>query len=95
MNNSGDAGQFDNTYHYPPELFELLCDTIPRLSKSKQGVIDFFRGAGILSPLLSGWQTKLNTDNLCAREGFEGGLSSPRTMAGSFARSNAPPADSE
>ena len=35
------------TYHYPPELFDLLVDTIPRLSRSKVGVIDFLRGAGV------------------------------------------------
>jgi restriction system protein len=37
----------DGTYHYPPELLELLADGIPALFKSKQGVIDFFRGAGV------------------------------------------------
>jgi hypothetical protein len=26
----------DITYHYPPELFNLLIDTIPRLSRSYQ-----------------------------------------------------------
>lgn len=37
----------NTTYHYPPELFELLVDTIPRLFKAKQGVLAFFRGAGV------------------------------------------------
>ena len=37
----------DITYHYPPELFNLLIDTIPRLSRSKQNLLLFFRGAGI------------------------------------------------
>ncbi len=27
----------DSTYHYPPELLELLTDVIPALFKSKQG----------------------------------------------------------
>ena len=34
-------------YHYPPELFQLLVQTIPRLCKSKKGVLLFFRGAGV------------------------------------------------
>jgi restriction system protein len=37
----------DLTYQYPPELFQLLVDTIPRLCKSKKDVLTFFRGAGV------------------------------------------------
>jgi hypothetical protein len=37
----------DITYHYPPELFQLLVDTIPRLCRSKDDVLLFFRGAGV------------------------------------------------
>lgn len=37
----------DITYHYPPELFNLLIDTIPRLSRSKQNLLLLFRGAGV------------------------------------------------
>lgn len=37
----------DITYHYPPELFNLLVDTIPRLMRSKKDVVLFFRGAGV------------------------------------------------
>lgn len=36
--------QIDITYHYPPELLELLCDVVPVLVRPKQGVIDFFVG---------------------------------------------------
>lgn len=43
----------DATYHYPPELFQLLVDTIPRLCKSKRGVFTFFRGAGVETSLFS------------------------------------------
>lgn len=39
----------DITYHYPPELFQLLVDTIPRLCRSKDDVLLFFRGAGVSS----------------------------------------------
>lgn len=34
-------------FHYPPELFELLIETIARLSRAKKGVVLFFRGAGV------------------------------------------------
>ena len=33
-------------YHYPPELFELLVQTIPLLVKGKKDVLTFFKGAG-------------------------------------------------
>lgn len=34
-------------FHYPPEVFSLLVDTIPLLCRSKQDVVLFFRGAGV------------------------------------------------
>lgn len=34
-------------YHYPPELLNLLIDTIPLLCRSKQDVVTFFKGAGV------------------------------------------------
>lgn len=34
-------------FHYPPEVFKLLVDTIPLLCRSKQDVVLFLRGAGI------------------------------------------------
>ena len=34
-------------YHYPPELIQILIDTIPLLCRSKTDVLTFFRGAGI------------------------------------------------
>jgi restriction system protein len=37
----------DITYHYPPELFQLLVDAIPRLFRAKNDVLLFFRGAGV------------------------------------------------
>ncbi|MFC1867666.1 restriction endonuclease [Thermodesulfobacteriota bacterium] len=37
----------DIAYHYPPELFQLLVDTIPKLCKSKRDLTLFFRGAGV------------------------------------------------
>lgn len=38
-------------YHFSPDLTDLLIDTIPRLSKSKIGVLDFFRGCGVPNAL--------------------------------------------
>lgn len=34
-------------FHYPPEVFNLLVDTIPLLCRSKQGVVIFLQGAGV------------------------------------------------
>jgi len=34
-------------FHYPPEVFNLLVDTIPLLCRSKQDVVLFFNGAGV------------------------------------------------
>lgn len=36
----------DERYHYPPDIFNLLVDTIPVLCKSKKDVLAFLRGAG-------------------------------------------------
>ena len=49
-------------YHYPPELFQLLVDTIPRLCKSKKDVLTFFRGAGIGSSVTSDLAAQLVQD---------------------------------
>lgn len=37
----------NDIFHYPPDLFELLVQTIPLLNKSKKSVLLFFKGAGI------------------------------------------------
>lgn len=36
-------------FHYPPEVFNLLVDTIPLLCRSKPDVILFLQGAGVAS----------------------------------------------
>jgi restriction system protein len=51
-----------DVYHYPPELFEVLVEAIPALCKSKQAVLDFFRGAGTPLALLRTWQTQVQSD---------------------------------
>jgi hypothetical protein len=37
----------NETFHYPPELMQLLIDTIPLLCRSKKDVLLFFKGAGV------------------------------------------------
>ena len=36
-----------DVFHYPPEVFNLLVDTIPFLCKSKQNVVLFLCGVGV------------------------------------------------
>ena len=43
----------DITFHYPPELMNLLIDVIPLLNRSKKDVFLFFKGAGISDKLVS------------------------------------------
>jgi restriction system protein len=54
--------QVDISYHYPPELLELLCDAVPVLFRSKQAVIDFFAGAGVPAKVLADWKQRLKQD---------------------------------
>jgi hypothetical protein len=43
----------DITFHYPPELMNLLIDVIPLLNRSKSDVFLFFKGAGVSETLMS------------------------------------------
>ncbi len=52
----------DITYHYPPELFELLVDTIPLLSRSKKSTLLFFQGAGVDNSILKDLIFKVEND---------------------------------
>lgn len=52
----------DNTFHYPPELLNLLIDTIPRLCKSKDDVLLFFKGAGVPSAVTHDLEVRVKTD---------------------------------
>ena len=51
----------DNTFHYPPELFNLLVDAVPVLNRSKADVLMFFRGAGVADDMLSDLVERLKT----------------------------------
>jgi restriction system protein len=42
----------DITYHYPPDLFQLLIDAIPKLCRTKKNVLEFFTGAGVSREIL-------------------------------------------
>ena len=57
-----DESGLDATYHYPPELFQLLVDTIPRLCRSKRDVLTFFRGAGLRRSMVSKLDARLAAD---------------------------------
>ena len=52
----------DQSYHFPPDLFNLLVDTIPRLVRSKQDVLVFFLGAGVRRSLTSEFERQLRED---------------------------------
>ena len=52
----------NDVFHYPPELFDLLIDTIPLLNKSKKGVILFFKGAGVSELILKDISRKIEND---------------------------------
>ena len=51
----------DITFHYPPELFNLLVDTIPLLNRSKNDVLLFFQGAGVSEEMLRDLREILRT----------------------------------
>jgi hypothetical protein len=48
-----------DAYHWSPVLVRLAGETIPRLCKSKQDVLDFFRAAGTAAEILDVQQRKL------------------------------------
>ncbi|NLR58887.1 restriction endonuclease [Chitinophaga polysaccharea] len=57
-------------FHYPPELFDLLVNTLPLLSRGKQSLILFFRGAGVPENLCSDLNERLsyNRDDISKYE---------------------------
>jgi len=52
----------DTVYHYPPDLFELVVETLPLLCRGKMNVIDYFRGAGTPIELLSDLEEQVRTN---------------------------------
>lgn len=49
----------DISFHYPPELLNLLIDTLPKLCKSKQDLLLFFQGAGASEKMLEPYRILL------------------------------------
>lgn len=52
----------NDVFHYPPDLFELVVQTIPLLNKSKDSVLVFFKGAGVDEAIFSDITTIIKTD---------------------------------
>jgi len=56
----------DISFHYPPELFRLLIEAIPKLCKSKKDLMSFFQGAGVNRAALKPYEQLLQSN----KEGF-------------------------
>lgn len=52
----------EDSYHYPPEVLNLLVDSIPLLCRSKKDVLLFFRGAGVAESQFSDFSQQLRID---------------------------------
>ena len=52
----------DDRFHYPPDVFSLLVDTIPLLCKGKDDVLLFLRGAGVPNEDLAEMTAKIRAD---------------------------------
>jgi restriction system protein len=52
----------NDAYHFPPDLIDLLIDTIPLLCRSKQDVLVFFRGCGVPQIILGDLQQRVAID---------------------------------
>jgi restriction system protein len=57
-----DVKQVDIVFHYPPELTQLLINTIPLLCPAKRDVLTFFRGSGVGDSVLSDLEARLLKD---------------------------------
>lgn len=56
------GGEQFRVFHYPPELLNLLVDTIPLLCRSKKDTFLFFEGAGVPQRLLADLKAKFGRD---------------------------------
>ncbi len=52
----------NDIYHYPPDLFDLVVQTIPLLNRSKKSVLTFFNGAGIEQILYKDVTVQVSSD---------------------------------
>lgn len=51
-----------SVHHYPPELLEQLVETIPRLIRSKRGLVDFFASAAVPEAVLADLRRQVQSD---------------------------------
>jgi hypothetical protein len=77
----------DITFHFPPELFNLLVDTIPLLNRSKKDVLTFFRGAGVPDEITGDLTKKLKAAPSVVKHPF-----AARQRASHYTRPRANPA---
>lgn len=54
--------QLERSYRFTPELIELLVETIPLLTRSKDALLTFFRGSGVPEPLLYRFRELIRSD---------------------------------
>lgn len=54
----------DAAFHYPPDLVQLLIDTVPLLCRSKDDVLLFFHGAGVPVELSKDVADRLRADRV-------------------------------
>lgn len=52
----------DIIFQYPPDLMNLLIQAIPRICRSKNDVLLFFKGAGVNSVLMNDLESQLRKD---------------------------------
>jgi restriction system protein len=52
----------DTIFHYPLELMSLLINAIPRICRTKNDVLLFFKGAGVDSALTNDLAIQLKKD---------------------------------
>jgi len=52
----------DISFHYPPDLLQLLIDAIPKLCKSKRDLLLFFQGAGVSRATIEPYERLLDTN---------------------------------
>lgn len=64
-----------STYHFHPELLDLLIQTIPLLFRSKADVVMFFRGAAVPDSLTADISQRVRQDSRPSPHGrFDGRL---------------------
>ena len=56
------AIQLDIVFHYPPELTQLLIQTIPLLCPGKRDVLMFFKGSGVARSMRADLEAQVTKD---------------------------------